>query len=134
MPDGTSGKEVLADLMAGTKKLISRLREDMDELSTKGKIKLEIMSLKNKRARAFRELGMRAYVLLRKKKYEIPEVSSLIGIVRRLESAIDAQEKALETLNEALKAKTTGGIKKPAATGKKSPGKIPAKRVGQAGP
>jgi predicted nucleic acid-binding Zn-ribbon protein len=100
MAGDARGKEVLADLMEGTKKLISRLREDVDDLSTRGKFKLEIMSLKNRRARAFRDLGMRTYILVKNRKYEVPEVKGLVAEIRELDSEIQSQEKALEEYSD----------------------------------
>jgi predicted nucleic acid-binding Zn-ribbon protein len=123
------GKEVLADLMEGTKKLISRLREDVDELSTKGKFKLEIMSLKNKRARAFRDLGMRMYILTKNRKYDIPEVKSIVAEIRKLDADIQGQEEAFKSFSAGVASKgtkkraVTSVVKRPRSTGnRKKPG------------
>jgi hypothetical protein len=94
MAESNRRTEVLSDLVAGTKKLISRLREDMDDLSTKGRYKLDVISLKNKRARVFRELGMRTYVLIKNQKHDLPEVKGLVGEINRLDKEIKTLEKA----------------------------------------
>jgi hypothetical protein len=88
----TTGKTAIADLVAGTRKVISRIRSNVVELSTRGEKRLELMSLKNQRARLFRELGMKVFVLIRHGKCSLPDVQqqyeglvSLEETIRRLE-------------------------------------------------
>ncbi len=94
-----AGVDVLGDIVKGTRRLIDRLRGDVDEFSMKGRMKLEILSLKNKRARAFRELGMRVFILARKG-FDLPAgLKSLVGEIERLDAGIAAQDEALRKLD-----------------------------------
>jgi predicted nucleic acid-binding Zn-ribbon protein len=118
MPEKPRGREVLNDLMEGTRKLLSRLREDVDEISNRSKHRLDILSLKNRRAKAFRELGMRMYVLIRNRKYSVPEVKGLLEELQRLEGEIASREQALKLLDEAVAkpaARRRGTVARPAA-------------------
>ena len=120
-------KEVLSDLVAGTKKLLSRIREDVDELSTKGRYKLDIISLKNKRARIFRELGMRTYVLIKNQKHDVPEVKGLVGEINRIDREIKTLEKAFGEYRSGVESKAWA---KQADRGGVSPhGTVPRKRA-----
>jgi len=96
-------KEVFDDFVGGTKKLFSRIKGDVDDLSTKGKLRLDIVSLKNKRSRAFRELGMKAYLLVKHERLAIPEAKGLLGELKVLEEEIDEKEKKIAELVEAAK-------------------------------
>jgi hypothetical protein len=122
------GKEVLADFVKGTKKLLSRLREDMDDLSAKGRLRLEIISLKNKRARVFRDLGMRTYLLIKHGKCTVPEVAGLVEEIHVYDREIREQEQALRDYLAGGSAATPAGKQKIGA-----PKKGPARRLVAAG-
>jgi hypothetical protein len=110
-----AGVDVLGDIVKGTRRLIDRLRGDVDEFSLKGRMKLEILSLKNKRARAFRELGMRVFILARKG-VELPAgLKPLVGEIERLDAGIAEQDQALRKLEAGTdRASSRGPLDAPA--------------------
>jgi hypothetical protein len=88
-------KEIIEDLKEWSGKVFRKVREEADTLSTKGKLKLDLTSLKSKRGAEFKELGSVVFSLLEEGKYDIPEAASNIARIRGLAEEIREREKKL---------------------------------------
>jgi hypothetical protein len=122
-------KEVFDDFVGGTKKFFSRIKGDVDELSTKGKLRLDIVSLKNKRSRAFKELGMKAYLLVKHDRLSIPEAKGLLGELKDLEKEIDEKEEKIKEMIEEAEEESAEAKEEPKKKTAKTKAKPAAKKT-----
>jgi hypothetical protein len=93
-----SASEILDDLMDWGGKVFQKVREEADALSTMGKLKLDLTSLKSKRGSEFKKLGMKVYHLLEHGKVEIPETESNVAAIEALAEQIRDREQQLKDL------------------------------------
>jgi hypothetical protein len=88
-------REIIEDLKEWSGKVFRKVREEAGTLSTKGKLKLDLTSLKSKRGTEFKELGRVIFGLLEDGKYDIPEAASNVARIRELQEEIQEREKKL---------------------------------------
>jgi hypothetical protein len=88
-------REIIEDLKEWSGKVFRKVREEAGTLSTKGKLKLDLTSLKSKRGAEFKELGSIMFSLLEEGKYDIPEAAPNVARIRALTEDIRAREKKL---------------------------------------
>ena len=93
-------REILDDLKDWSGKVFQRVMEEADTLSTKGKLKLDLTSLKSKRGAEFKKLGMEVYHLLEHGKIEIPEVESHVDSIEKLTEEIIDREQRMRDLGQ----------------------------------
>ena len=93
-------REILDDLKDWSGKVFQRVMEEADTLSTKGKLKLDLTSLKSKRGSEFKKLGMKVYHLLEHGKVEIPEVESHVASIEKLKKEIIDRERQMRDLGQ----------------------------------
>ena len=107
-------REIFDDLKEWSGKVFRKVREEADTLSTKGKLKLDLTSLKSTRGGEFKELGSVIFSLLEEGKYEIPEAASNIDRIRELTEEIRERERKLrETGRKPEVEETTGEKEEP---------------------
>jgi hypothetical protein len=88
-------REIIEDLKEWSGKVFRKVREEAGTLSTKGKLKLDLTSLKSKRGTEFKELGSVIFSLLEEGKYDIPEAASNVDRIRGLAEEIRKREKKM---------------------------------------
>ena len=59
-----SSREILDELMDWSGKVFQKVKEEADSLSTKGKLTIDVTTLKSKRGSEFKKLGEKVYRLL----------------------------------------------------------------------
>ena len=86
-PKGSTPREIIDDLKEWSGKVFQKVREEADTLSTKGKLKIDLTTLKSKRNSEFRALGEKVFHLVEEGTYDIPEVSgsreSICGLTEK---------------------------------------------------
>lgn len=93
-------REILDDFKDWSGKVFHRVIEEADTLSAKGKLKLDLTSLKSKRGSEFKKLGMKVYHLLEQGKVEIPEVESNVDSIESLTREIVDREQRMRDLGQ----------------------------------
>ena len=104
-------REIIDDLKEWSGKVFRKVREEADTLSTKGKLKLDLTSLKSKRGAEFKELGSVVFSLLEEGKYEIPEAASNVDRIRDLTEEIRERERKLREAGRKPEVEETTGEK-----------------------
>ena len=104
-------REILDDLREWSGKVFRKVREEADILSTKGKLKLDLTSLKSKRGAEFKELGSVIFSLLEEGKYDIPEAASNVDRIRDLAEKIREREKKMRETGRTPEVEETTGEK-----------------------
>ena len=104
-------REIIEDLKEWSGKVFRKVREEADTLSTKGKLKLDLTSLKSKRGAEFKELGSVIFSLLEEGKYDIPEAASNVDRIRDLAEEIREREKKLRETGRTPEVEETTGEK-----------------------
>jgi len=110
-PGGSTTREIFDDLKEWSGKVFQKVKDEADTLSTKGKLKIDLTTLKSKRGSEFRKLGMKVFHLLQKDKHDIPEAASNLERINELTAEIQEIERQY------------------GEAGKKAPGEIEAPEI-----
>ena len=105
-------REIIDDLKEWSGKVFRKVREEAGTLSTKGKLKLDLTSLKSKRGAEFKELGSVIFSLLEEGKYDITEAASNVDRIRDLAEEIREREKKLRETGRTPEMEETTGEKR----------------------
>ena len=87
-PRGSNAKEIFDDLRDWSGRVFQKVREEANTLSTKGKLKLDLTSLKNRRGSEYKKLGTRVFHLVDDGTYDVPEIEEEMGRIRKLTEEI----------------------------------------------
>ena len=98
--DRPTSREILGDLMDWGEKVFQKVKVETETLSTMGKLRLDLTSLRSKRGAEFKKLGMKVYHLLEQGKIEIPDVDSNIESIEGLAEKIRDREQQLKDLGQ----------------------------------
>ena len=90
-----TSREILDELMDWSGKVFQKVKEEADTLSTKGKLTIDVTTLKSKRGSEFKKLGERVYRLLEEEKYSIAELEDDVARIDRLSEEIRDRERQL---------------------------------------
>ena len=94
-------RELLGDLMNWGEKVFQKVKEEADSLSTMGKLRLDLTSLRSKKGAEFKKLGLKVYHLLEQGKIEIPDVDPEIERIEELAEKIREREEQLKEITKA---------------------------------
>jgi len=87
-----TSREILDELMDWSGKVFKKVKEEADSLSTRGKLKIDLTTLKSKRGSEFKKLGQKVHRLLEEGKYDISEVEEDVARIDRLAEEIRDRE------------------------------------------
>ena len=91
-----SPSEILDDLMDWGGKVFQKVRKEADTLSTRGRLRLDLASLKSKRGAEFKKLGMKVYHLMEHGRIEVPGTETNVAAIEELTKQIRDRERQLE--------------------------------------
>jgi len=91
-----SSREILDELMDWSGKVFQKVKEEADSLSTKGKLTIDVTTLKSKRGSEFKKLGEKVYRLLEEGKYGISELEDDVARIDKLAEEIRDRERQLK--------------------------------------
>ena len=95
-PQGSTPREIFDDLKEWSGKVFQKVREEADTLSTKGKLKIDLTTLRSKRNTEFRALGEKVFHLLSEGTYDIPEAAGSLDVISGLTEKIGEVERQYE--------------------------------------
>ena len=87
-----ASREILGELMDWSGKVFKKVREEADSLSTKGKLKIDVTTLKSKRGSEFKKLGQKVHRLLEDGNFEVSEIEHNIARINVLADEIRDKE------------------------------------------
>ena len=93
-----ASREILDELMDWSGKVFQKVREEADSLSTKGKLKIDITTLKSRRGSEFKKLGEKVHRLLENANFDVSEIEDNIARVDQLTEEIREKESRLKDL------------------------------------
>jgi uncharacterized phage infection (PIP) family protein YhgE len=101
-----TSREILDELMDWSGKVFQKVKEEADTLSTKGKLTIDVTTLKSKRGSEFKRLGEKVYRLLDEGKYDISELEDDVARIDRLAEEIRDRERQLKEVGRKADAET----------------------------
>jgi len=96
-PSGAS-REILDELMDWSGKVFKKVLEEADSLSTKGKLKIDITTLKSKRGSEFKKLGQKVHRLLEDGNFDVSEIEDNVARIDGLAEEIRDKESQFKDL------------------------------------
>ena len=96
-PSGAS-REILDELMDWSSKVLQKVREEADSLSTRGKLKIDIATLKSKRGSEFKKLGKKVHRLLEDGNFDVSDLEENIARIDGLTGEILDKEAQFKDL------------------------------------
>jgi uncharacterized protein YoxC len=100
-----ASREILDDLMDWSGKVFKKVREEADSLSTRGKLKIDITTLKSKRGSEFKKLGQKVHRLLEDGNLDVAEIESNVARIDGLADEIRDKESQFKDLGRKAGAK-----------------------------
>jgi uncharacterized phage infection (PIP) family protein YhgE len=101
-----TSREILDELMDWSGKVFQKVKEEADTLSTKGKLTIDVTTLKSKRGSEFKRLGEKVYRLLGEGKYDISELEDDMARIDNLAEEIRDRERQLKEVGRKADAET----------------------------
>ncbi len=95
-----TARELVDDFREWSGKVLQKVKAEADSLSTKGRLTLDLASLKSKRGVELKALGEKAFRLVEEGGIEIPGADSNLARIRDLAGKIRAREQELRNLDE----------------------------------
>ena len=99
-PGTDATKEIFEDIKDWSGQFLRKVKEEANTLSTKGKLKLDVRSLKKQRGFEFQKLGKKVYLLLEEESYNIPEAEMNRARIEELTKEIEDREKKLSEVGQ----------------------------------
>jgi len=104
-----ASREILDELMDWSGKVFQKVKKEADSLSSKGKLKIDITTLKSRRGSEFKKLGQKVHRLLDDGNFDVAEIEDNVARIDGLAEEIREKESQLKDVGRKAGADDAAG-------------------------